>query len=299
MGCSTFYPSGLGACKAFREKVIGTLIVEKGNAMSVANSKLLASWTTLFADKTAGVKAIYVPFTRGYQNNTAEPTITASNLGYSEKTFDSPPLIKGMGTMSYADYKTFFGADTKEFDFFLVLRDGSLEGTLTSTGTIKGYRGTMFVTYNAPIDNVQEAFPFTISFQDITEWKEASTTVIPQFSVTDLLDEIPVGLNVEVTTAYAVGGDVTVKVTKRNESKSPYAGLTTTAKWEVLFVSADLDVDVTAVDATSAAQGIYILTIQKDSSSSAADLTDDVIIRGEDDDSTNYTYLTQPVTIIV
>ena len=70
------------------------------------------------------------------------------------------------------------------------------------------------------------------------------------------------------------------------------------ANWEVLFVSTDLDVEVTAVDAATAAQGVYVLTIQKDVSTTAADLTGDVIIRGIDDDTTNYTYITQPINIV-
>ena len=131
MSCSTFYPSGLGNCKAFRERVIGVIQVAKTNSLTVANSKLLASWVTLLADKTAGIKAIYIPFDRGYQNNTTEPEITTSNLGFQEKTMDFPPAIKGFGYLSYEDYKTFFGADGQEFDYWLVLKDGSIRGNIT------------------------------------------------------------------------------------------------------------------------------------------------------------------------
>lgn len=299
MSCSTFYPSGIGACKSFRERVMGVILVEKGNSQTVAASKLLATYLTLMAAKSAGVKAIYIPFDRGYQNNSAEPEITTSNLGFMEKTNDAAPNIKGFGYLSYEDYKTFFGADNQEFDFLLVLKDGLIEGTMTSAGKIKGYRGKLFVQYNAPMaDNLQESYPFTISFTDVNEWKVSSTLVVPTFSITDLIDSIPVGLQVEVVTAYTAG-DVVVKVTKRNQSKSPYALLTTTAKWEVLSVASDLDVAVTAVTATSAALGLYTLTIKKDSSGTPANLTDDVVIRGANDDATNYTYLTQPLTVIV
>lgn len=299
MSCSTFYPSGLGACKSFRERVIGVIMVEKGNSQLIANSKLLATFTTLMAGKSAGIKAIYIPFDRGYQNNTTEPEITTSNLGFNEKTNDFAPSIRGFGYMSYEDYKTFFGADNQEYDFWLVLKDGILEGTLKADGTVKGYRGKLYVQYNAPAaDNLQESLPFVINFTDVNEWKENSINIVPSFTITDLIDELPVGLQVEVVTAYTAG-DIVVKVTKRNQSKSPYSALDAVGNWEVLSVSSDLDVAVTAVDATSAALGLYTLTIKKDSSGTPADLTDDVVIRGVDDDTTNYTYLTQPLVVSV
>lgn len=299
MSCSTFYPSGLGACKAFRERVIGVIMVEKGNSKTVAEAKTLATWVTLMAGKSAGIKAIYIPFDRGYQNNTTEPEITTSNLGFMEKTNDFAPSIRGFGYMSYEDYKTFFGADNQEYDFVLVTKDGMLEGTMTATGNTKGYRGKLFIQYNAPMaDNLQESLSFTISFTDVNEWKVASTVIVPDFSIIDLLDSIPVGLQVEILNPYTAG-DVIVKVTKRNQSKAPYAGLTTTAKWEVLSVAGDLDVQITAVVDTNALLGIYILTIKKDASSVPGNLTDDIVIRGANDDAINYTYLTQPLTVIV
>lgn len=296
MSCSTFYPSGIGACKSFRERVMGVILVEKGNSKTVAESKLLATYLTLMADKSAGVKAIYIPFDRGYQNNSAEPEITTSNLGFMEKTNDTAPAIKGFGYLSYEDYKTFFGADNQEFDFLLVQKDGVIEGTKTSTGKIKGYRGKLFVQYNAPMaDNLQESYPFTISFTDVNEWKVASTTIVPTFSITDLVDSIPVGLQVEIVTAYTAGV-VIVKVTKRNQSKSPYVGLTTVAKWEVLS-SSELLTAITVVDAASAGLGLYGLTIKQ--GAAPANLSEPVVIRGADDNATIYTYLTQPLTVNV
>ena len=59
--------------------------------------------------------------------------------------------------------------------------------------------------------------------QMLTNGKKTVRQLIPAFTVTDLIDSTPVGLQVEIVTAYATGGDVIVKVTKRNQSKTPYA----------------------------------------------------------------------------
>lgn len=299
MSCSPFFFAGLGECKAFRERVKGVLVTAKGTVVTLDNAKLLATWEAMLAPSDGKPTAIYIPFDRGYQNNTSEPEITTSNLGYSEKTQEFPPMIKGFGDMSYADFKGFFAADGQVFDIWLVLKDGTLEGTYTSAG-YKGYRGKFFMTANAPnADNLQESFPFDISFSDVIEWKANSTPVAASFSPTELQDAVPAGLDVAIISAYTAG-DVTVMVTKRNQSSVPYAGLDAVSDWNVLFTEGDSDVAVTAVDAAGAAQGIYILTIQKDSSGTPGDLTKPVTIQGFDVDGGSVTlYMTNALRIEV
>lgn len=301
MSCSTVYYPGLGACKSFRERVAGVVLTNKGTSLNKISAKELSAWLGVLA-APAGITGIYVPFDRGYQNNSPEPEMTQSNLGYSEKTADFPPVIKGFGNISYADYKALFSADNADFDVYLVLKDGTIEGAELSSDALKfkGYRGRVFVRFNAPsADNLQESYPFDIVFQDVNEWKSRSVQIFPDFTPTEILDSVPAGLDVVVKTAYAAGGDVTVKVTKRNQSAAPYAGLTLVTNWEILVADADLDVAVTAVDATNAALGEYILTIQGAASSVPADLTADVTIRAIHDDATNVDYISAPLKINV
>ena len=106
MSCSTFYFSGQGECTAFREKVAGVILTKKNQvALSETAAATLSTWADVFANATEQL-GTYIPFSRGYQNNTTEAEMTTSNLGLTEKTFDSPPMIKGFGELSYCDYKT-------------------------------------------------------------------------------------------------------------------------------------------------------------------------------------------------
>jgi len=256
---------------------------------------LLTEWLDILAG-TAGITGIYVPFDRGYQNNTTEPEMTQSNLGYSEKTQDFPPMIKGFANISYADYKSFFAADNRDFDVWLVEKDGTLEGTATGA-VVKGYRGKVFVRYNAPnADNLQESFPIDISFVDVLEWKIKSTTIKAGFTPTELLDSIPAGLDVEVKVAYAIGGNVTLKVTRRNQDV-PYPDLITVPKWKILSASSDLDVGIISVDDANAALGEYVLNIQANVGTAPTDLTGSVLLAAIDDDGTNVTYISAPFTV--
>ena len=280
MSCSTFYFSGQGECTAFREKVAGVILTKKNQvALSETAAATLSTWADVFANATEQL-GTYIPFSRGYQNNTTEAEMTTSNLGLTEKTFDSPPMIKGFGELSYCDYKTLFQIDGATFDVFLVLKDGSLEGYQKADATIRGRRAKVYVNFNAPsADNLQESFPIDISFLDVNEWKENSYTVKPNFSVLDLQDSLPVGLSISVVTPYATGGNVVVKAVKRC-SNTPATNLTTSDNWKVLYSLGDPSVTVTTVNAASAAFGLYTLTIK---SNTTEDLTLPVVIRAEDE----------------
>lgn len=295
MACSLFYFSGQGDCKAFRERAIGVILTKKNTvALTPAEAAALSTWAPIFAD-SAGQDGIYVSFARGYQNNTTEPEMTTSNLGLTEKTFDSPPLIKGFGEMSYADYKTFFSADGGAYDVWLVLNDGTIEAYTRADGKIQGRRAKVFMNFNAPsADNPQEALPIDISFTDVNQWKENSVSVRPIFTIPELMDLVPIGVEISVITAYTAG-TVTLKAVKRN-STTPETGFDTIANWPILASLGDPAVTVTVVNAASAAFGIYTLTIK---SNVTDNLTAPVIIRGEAEGlvAGQLGYVSQPLQI--
>jgi hypothetical protein len=291
MSCSEYYYSGLGACKSFREKVNGVIITDVGVTITPAYAKELVNWKAILAG-VASTTGIYIPFDRGYQNNSSEPEITTSNLGYSEKTFDPPPMIKGFGDMSYCDYKTFFAADNQSFDVFLVLRDGTIEGTKQADGTLKGYRGSVNLRFNAPVaDNLQESYPFDIHFKDVTEWKVQSTLVTTNFSITNLKDAVPAGINLEVIVPWDADA-VTIKLVKRCNPTAPYIfTAAAVGNFPILYSKSDLAPSIASVDDASKALGIYILT--------TLGVADDITIQAIDDNGSNRTYVSQPETIIV
>jgi hypothetical protein len=297
MGCSSFYFAGIGKdCDAFRDRVKAVILTNVGTTISKTNALNLAGWSALVA--VDNPTAMIIPFERGFENTTDDIEMTTSNLGYSEKTFDPAPKMTGYGTINYKDYQTFFDADGKQFSVFVVLNDGKIEGTETSTGLLTGYRASLNVKFGLPrADNAQQSFPFYLNFLDIEQFKTKSYLFKPQFTYHELKDINPNGVDVQVVTAYT-SGDVVVKCLKRG-TNTPYAGATATASWKVLSAAADLDVDVTAVDATSAALGVYTLTIKKDAGSTPANLTDDVTIQLAVLATTVLTYVSAPVQITV
>lgn len=121
----TFRFSGNGEGKDFLKNVIGAIVSLKGTSQTVAAAKTLAGWKALIAAATpATCKSIYLDLARGFEEKTTTPEMTRANTGLNEKTFDFPVEFTAWGLMSFEDYKTWFEADGKEFEFTMVLADG-------------------------------------------------------------------------------------------------------------------------------------------------------------------------------
>lgn len=297
MKCEPFYYSGLSDCDMLFKDVVGMEIVDKGTTFSGISAK--ATHTAIIAG-TASQTGMYLPIQRGYQNNTAEPERNSSQVGRTEKTSDPLPMLVGFLDKSYCDYKTLYDLDGKEKDVILYLKSGKVWHTSNSDLDDIGFRAKLSIRKNAPgADNSVENFPIYVDFQYIEDLDNAKLTTLA-FSVKELVDSMPVGLAMTVTTAYA-SGVVTVDITKRC-SIAPFASITDETSFEVLYTvagSTDLDIDVTAVDKTSAAVGRYILTIQKDASGTPANLTAGVTIRAVEEDGSLLTYVSAPTLIKV
>ena len=198
-------------------------------------------------------------------------------------------MLGGFADASFCDYKSLWDADNKDFDFVGVDEDGNFWVFKNSDGAYGGFSSTFSIRKNAPsADNIAESYPVYVDFKYTSEL-DNGVIIDTEFAIKELVNAIPVGLTGSVATAWSTD-TVTVKVLKRCQT-SPYAGLTATTNWEVLSAKADLSVSVSVVDAANAALGVYVLTI--------AGLTDDVVIRGVNDDGTYLTYVTQPITIPV
>lgn len=297
MNCEPFYYSGLSDCEMLFKDVIGAMIMDKGQTLSDAAAK--ATYTAIFAG-TASQTGMYVPIGRGYQNNTAEPERTTTQVGFTEKVSDPLPMLVGFLDRSYCDYRTLYGIDNQDKDVVLFLKSGKVWHSKNSAGSKIGFRAKISVRKNAPsADNSVENFPIYMDFKYIEDLDNAEITTL-NFSVKELNDAVPVGLNMSLVTAYTAG-DVVVDITKRC-TLTPFADITDAASFEVLYTesgSTDLDIDVTSAPLTSAEIGRYTLTIQRNASSTPADLTKGVWIRAVEDDGTNLTYVSQPFLVKV
>lgn len=297
MNCEPFYYSGLSDCEALFKDVVGAMIMDKGQTLSDAAAK--ATYTAIFAG-TASQTGMYLPIGRSYQNNTAEPERNTSVVGFTEKVSDPLPMLVGFLDKSYCDYKTLYAIDNHDKDVVLFLKSGKVWHSVNSAGSKIGFRAKISIRKNAPgADNSVENFPIYMDFKYIEDLDNAEVTTL-NFSVKELVDAVPVGLNMSLVTAYAAG-DVVVNINKRC-TLTPFADITDQTSFEVLFTesgSTDLDIDVTAADLTSASVGRYTLTIQRNASSTPADLTKGVWIRAVEDDGSNLTYVSQPFFVKV
>jgi hypothetical protein len=294
---TTLKYSGNGASKALLQDVKGLIILTKNTTLTVAQAKTLAGWTGLIAPATtSAIKATYIDIARGFESKTKAAEMVTANTGFEEKTKDFPPQFIAYGHLSYADYQTWFGADGMEFDFIPVLQDGKLVFPLTSAGAMIGFCGRLIITnFDLPKAGGAEKAKyseFTVMFDDVDQMK-AAQIVTPTFTRKELEAVVPVGLNLEVVTNYeSAGGTVVVKATHR-ATGLPYAGLTTTAEWEVVSISGDTGGAVTTVSATQAALGIYTLTVLN----TAAKLTNDFEIQGVKITAGVVVYLTNVLNI--
>jgi len=295
---TTLKYSGNGASKALLQDVKGLIILTKNTTQTVAAGKTLAAWTGLIAPATtAAIKATYIDIARGFETKTKAAEMVTANTGFEEKTKDFPPQFVAYGHLSYADYQTWFGADGQEFDFIPVLQDGKLVHPLTSAGLQIGFCGRLIITnFDLPKAGGAEKAKYaelTVMFDDVDQMKNAVITT-PTFTRKELEAVVPVGLNIEVITAYeSSGGTVVVKATHR-ATGLPYAGLNTTSEWEMVSISGDTGGAVTVVGATSASLGIYTLTILNSVAKMAADFE----IQGVKV-ATNIVYLTNVLNIPV
>jgi hypothetical protein len=294
----TFMYAGNGLSQELLKDVKAMIVLNKGITTTLTLAKTLAGWQTHINPATsAAITGTYLDLARGFEEKTPAPEFTTANTGFAEKTKDFEPEFTAWGFMSHEDYKTWFGADGKEFDFVLILANGNIIATLDSAGLVVGFNGHMYLTFAFPKaggDGKQKACAFDIRFSDVEQAKN-QITIKPSFSRSELAESVPVGVNIEVVTAYeSSGGTVVVKATHRVTGQ-PYAGFTTTAQWKVVSVSTDGGGACTAISATMAAIGVYTLTILN----TAAKMTGDFEIQAETIATSHVTYLSNVLNIPV
>ena len=260
---TTLKYSGNGLSKALLQDVKGLIILTKNTTQTVAVGKTLAGWTGLMAPATtAGIKATYIDIARGIETKTKAAEMVTSNTGYEEKTKDFAPQFVAYGLISYADYQTWFAADGMEFDFIPVLEDGKHVHPLTSAGLQIGFCGRLIITnFDLPKAGGAEKAKyseFTVVFDDVEQMKNAVITT-PAFTRKELQAVVPVGINIEVTSAYNTGA-LTIKATHR-ATGNPFALFLTTAEWEVVSTTLDVTAAIAIVSSAGAAIGTYTLTV--------------------------------------
>jgi hypothetical protein len=294
---TTLKYSGNGLSKGFLPDIEGVIVLEPGTTTTLSNAKLAAGWAAHICPATsAAIVGTYINLRRGIEDKTTAPEFTTANTGMKEKTKDFAWECTGYGFMSYRDYRTWFAADGKDYDFVFVLANGTLLHCFDTSGNVIGFSGAMFVNYGIPKpggDGKQKACPFDIMLDSIDQMKGQEVTETA-FSRRELEELVPVGINIEVTSAYNAGA-LTVKATHR-VTGLPYAGFTTSAEWKVVSTTTDNTAVIAIVSAAGAAIGVYTLTVYV---TGTTPMTGSFEIQAEKIETSVVTYLSQVINVAV
>ena len=297
MTCPVNYYTGAGECKALRESIIGAIVMEKTATITKANAKTLAGLKSVVAAATPGtIAGVILDFRNGAEPSGGENELTTSNVNFTVLTNRSNIVLDGYANMSFLDYKNFFGFEGKSFKILLIDKNGNLIETNKSATNATGFRGQFWLDKMLPKVGAdrQKDYHFHIEFTDLLEWGENENVIETTYDAVEILEDVnPIGLNAEIVTAYAAGGDVTLKVTKRGTSQ-PYAALDDAADWVVRSSTSDVGVTIAVKSSANKALGEYTLTILN---GTPADLTGEVEIQGFTVDTGVITYITQPIKI--
>ena len=295
---STFKYSGNGTSKQWLGDVKGMIVTTKNTSQTVALAKTIAGWQAIINPATtAAITGTYIDLARGFESKTTAPEFTTANTGFKEKTKDSPPEFTGYAFMSWEDYRTWFAADNKEFNFTFVLENGDLMCPLTSAGLQIGFAGSMFLQYDTPKpggDGKQKACPFDIQFSDVDQIMNYQI-IKTAFERTELSALVPIGVNLEVITAYTGtpgAGAVVLKATNR-VTGAPYLGFTAYTQFEVVSLSGDTGGAATAI--TVGAAGLATVTFLN----TAANMTNDFEIQAVTIVNSHVVYLSNVLNIPV
>lgn len=285
MLCTPYNFQGINKdCVAALEKTKAVIMTTAGTTSSKTDAvSLSGNKTILSAD--SGIKGILIDFSRGIERTTDDNEITTSSLNLKEKTMNSNPSLLGYAYLSACDYKTLQGAENVPFDFRIIGNDGKLMLTNQSDGTVKGFRGRISLRYDLPpSDNSQNSYPVQIFFDDYKEFKDFYVNEL-QPSITELKDVTPIGVGLDLNTAYASG------VIKLNSllrcTGTVYNGFASATEWVVR----GSNVDTPAVTLASVANGVCSVTVQKEAVPTDLTSGDYVDIQGVVSSGGFYTYV--------
>jgi len=297
MSCKNAYFAGWGTCKNLLKKTSGLALQLKGNTWTDATIIAASSWHTAIADDDSAVRSV-LPFNiLNFENNSDEVEILTSALGHKFKGSDPVPSARAFLKCGMVDYQWLHDHDGQEYEFFPFFQGNSFWATRKADGTLKGFRCSVATVGGLPPEDKMASFPLYLFFDDPEEFKNVVVVSPDNWRFSDLINYVPVGISIRVTTAFSSG---VVKIyAEKVGSGDPMTGLSATADWEIMSSNATPTVVVTAV--TDEGLGNYAVTVKKDNDGTPTNLaaTDYIVIQAHDVDSTPtyLTYLSQALQI--
>jgi len=261
MNGETPYFSGLGNFQKLLSKVVGVGITLKGTTFTDATFISSATWKTGICSSTAASRNTIVLPLKVYEKTSDEPGVDTSNLGIKDKTSENPPSMVGYIDAHALDYQALHGLAGTKFDVVLFLSDGTQVATRKADGNIKGFRAVLETRGDLPLaDSLQNSYPVYLFFRSALEFKSMVLSA-PDYMFEDILDYVPVGLDLICGALSASTGVVSITVYKRGTTQ-PLTGLVLA---DVTVLESNGTATVATTVCTEVGQGVYTVTIQEDS----------------------------------
>jgi len=296
MSCKNAYFGGLGTCTKLMQKASGLVLQAKGQTMTRTTVLAASTWHTAIADDDSAVRSA-MPFPIwNMENTTDEVSIVTSPLGLKFKESDPVPSAKFLLKVGYVDYQWLLAHDGQSYELFPFFQGNTFWATEKADGKLKGLRCSVATVAGLPPEDKMMSYPLYVFFDDPEEFKNIVLVSPDNWRFSDLVNYVPVGLSMRVTTAFAAG--VVKLYVEKVGSGDPYVGLVV-GDFEIMSSNATPTVVCTAC--TDELLGNYALTVKKDNDGTPANLaaTDYIVLQAHDVDSTPtyITYLSQAIQI--
>jgi len=293
--CSAILSAGLNqGCSAAMSEIKNILIVDKDISFSYSDKKMLSSWT----DEIKQNLTIAVIPGHNYSVTTDDPNVVTSPIGKTKSIQGkSTPSLEFIVKVNSCDFKELLNAyKGGKYGVFFEMQNGDIEGWIDQSGTEIGYFKPFTSVVEAFSKGVQEidsieSFKVYLFFTKQSQFSQFSLFT-PKWGVDELMEAMPVGLNMTKTAVYAAG-DQAVQINVRCDNS--YTGL----------LAADFETSVTRSNVSTPAVstvvdnggGSYTLTVQKDASPVNLAAGDLVVLRVKKLSSSDVTHVSGWITV--
>lgn len=261
--CNVLLPGGInGDCQVPLSEVKNVLITDKDVKFSYTEKDVLSNWT----NKIKQDLTIYaVAGLDSYNNTTDDPNIVTGAVSKSKKITNDPlPSFEFFLDSNFCDFnevlRTLGGGN---YGVFYELQDGTILGTLDQSGTEIGYFKPFKSNIKANTKVLQEVdatTAFRVYVNHTNKDQLFNQFVLsPVWDTTELVEAMPVGLNMVSTDVYSAG-DQAVQINVRCAGAK--TGLLV-ADFEADETQGNVDTPAVTTVADNGA-GSYTLTVQKD-----------------------------------
>jgi hypothetical protein len=203
LACNVLMPGGInGDCQIPLSEVKNLLITDKDVKFSYTNKDVLSNWTNLIKQSLT----IYaVAGVDSYNNTTDDPNIVTGAVSKTKKITNVPlPSFEFFLETNMCDFKEVLNTvQGGNYGIFYELQDGTILGSIDTSGTEVGYFKPFKCRVNASSKLIQEvdattAFKLYVMHTNKQQLFD-QFFFAPTWDTTELVDAMPIGLNVVKT----------------------------------------------------------------------------------------------------